>query len=88
MSTKAKTERKPKSKHKPAPGSDFLRAPELAERLGYNDTKALWRAIRDGIVPLPTHALGERIHLWRKADYEHFRDTGRWPKVARFQPPA
>ena len=83
MSTETKRK---KSKRKQVEGADFLLAPELAAKLNLTGTKALWRAIRDGLVPLPTHTLGERRHQWRLADYEQYRDTGHWPKGMKFQP--
>jgi hypothetical protein len=66
--------------------SDFLTARELTQRMGYKSNTELWRRVRAGIIPLPHSKRSAQIFVWRRDWYEHFRETGRWPKDLAYQP--
>src|SRR5690242_15310126 len=61
---------------------DFIRATELAFKLGYADTKTLYALVSEGKIPPPHDELSERATIWRRDFYEHYKEHGVWPAEA------
>lgn len=57
---------------------DFISASELARQLR-SSTTALWKWVRQGLVPPPWSRPGKCKAVWRRDHYEEFVRSRKWP---------
>jgi uncharacterized protein YeaC (DUF1315 family) len=83
MSTDTNANTRKKRKHRNVSGqSVFMTKSQLAFAMGEVDTQTVDQWIARGTVPPPHSRPGSNTALWLREHFDHYVETGRWPKEA------